>query len=114
MPVMAKLSLKFYERFGEDIANELVGLFNEMDATYRTDLRELNELNFARFIARMDQGLTEADAKWERRLADLEVRITTKIADAQVAMATKLNRLALALVTLWITTLLGFAGIFLR
>ncbi len=32
-----------------------------MDATYRGDLRELNELNFSRF-----------DAKLERRLAELK------------------------------------------
>jgi hypothetical protein len=30
---------------GEDIANELVDWFNAVDLTYRTDLRELNELN---------------------------------------------------------------------
>ena len=28
MPVTAKLSRKFYERFGDDIANELVDWFN--------------------------------------------------------------------------------------
>jgi len=27
--------------------------FNAVDATYRTDLRELNELNFARFEAKL-------------------------------------------------------------
>ncbi len=60
MPVTAKLSRKFYETFGDDIANELVEWFNQVDATYRSDLRELNELNFARF-----------DAKLQQRIADL-------------------------------------------
>ena len=48
MPVTAKLSLAFYEKLGEGVANELVDWFNAVDATYRGDLRELNELNFAR------------------------------------------------------------------
>ena len=48
MPVTAKLSRKFYETFGDEIANELVEWFNQVDATYRADLRELNELNFQR------------------------------------------------------------------
>jgi len=52
MPVTARLSLKFYERFGEEIANELVNWLNEVDATYRGDLKTLNELNFARFDAK--------------------------------------------------------------
>lgn len=58
----------FYERFGDDIANELVEWFNAVDATYRSDLREFNELNYARFEARLDQRITELDAKLETRL----------------------------------------------
>jgi hypothetical protein len=30
-----------------------------VDLTYRTDLRELNELNFARFDAKLEQRLAE-------------------------------------------------------
>ena len=73
MPVTAKLSRKFYERFGDELANELVDWFNQVDATYRTDLRELNELNFARFDAKLEQRFAQADANWERRIAQLRV-----------------------------------------
>ena len=59
MPVTAKLSKRFYDVLGEDVANELVDWFNAVDLTYRTDLRELNELNFARFEARLDQRMAE-------------------------------------------------------
>ncbi len=55
MPVTAKLSRKFYERLGDDVANELVEWFNQVDATYRGELRELNELNFTRFDAKLEQ-----------------------------------------------------------
>ena len=41
----------------EDVTNELVDWFNNVDATYRADLRELNELNFARFDAKLEQRL---------------------------------------------------------
>ena len=68
MPVTAVLSRKFYEKFGEDVTNELVNWFNTVDATYRAELRELNELNFARF-----------DAKLGQRLAELESRLTWRI-----------------------------------
>ncbi len=51
MPVTAKLSRKFYERFGDDIAGELVDWFNAVDLTYQTQLKETNELNWERFKA---------------------------------------------------------------
>ena len=72
MPVTAKLSRKFYEKLGDDVANELVNWFNQVDATDRADLRELNELNFARFDAKLEQRL----AGLELRIAVFETRIT--------------------------------------
>ena len=59
VPVTAKLSKRFYDVLGEDVANELVDWFNAVDSTYRADLRELNELNFARFDAKLEQRLAE-------------------------------------------------------
>jgi hypothetical protein len=41
------------------VANDLVEWFNAVDLTYRSDLRELNELNFARFDAKLEQRLAE-------------------------------------------------------
>ena len=67
MPVTAVLSKKFYEKFGEEVTNELVNWFNAVDATYRTDLRELNDLNFARFDAKLEQRLAQVKSdlvKW--------------------------------------------------
>ncbi len=53
------MSRRFYDVLGEDVANELVDWFNAVDLTYRNDLRELNELNFARFEAKLDQRMAE-------------------------------------------------------
>ena len=62
MPVTAKLSKRFYDVLGEDVANELVDWFNAVDLTYKTELRELNELNYARFEAKLEQRLAEFGA----------------------------------------------------
>ena len=59
MPVTAVLSKKFYEKFGEDVTNELVNWFNTVDATYKADIKQLNEGNFQRFEATLKQGLAE-------------------------------------------------------
>ena len=97
MPVTAKLSKRFYDVLGEDIANELVDWFNAVDLTYRADLRELNELNFARF-----------DAKLEQRLAELR-------AELLVLFRTELQQTRVELIRwmfgFWITTVLTLAGL---
>jgi hypothetical protein len=67
VPVTARLSKRFYDVFGEEIANELVNWFNQVDETYHADLRELNELNFARFDAKTEQRLAQVKSdlvKW--------------------------------------------------
>ena len=62
MPVTARLSKRFKDTLGEEIASELVDWFNAVDATYRADLRELNELNFARFEAKLGERLAELES----------------------------------------------------
>jgi hypothetical protein len=59
MPVTAKLSLAFYDRLGHPVADEMVEWFNQVDASSRNELREINELNFARFDAKMEQRFAE-------------------------------------------------------
>ena len=76
MPITAKLSKQFYDNLGEETANELVEWFNQVDTSYRTELRELNELNFQRF-----------DAKLEQRFAEQEVRLSEIKAEVQKILA---------------------------
>jgi CRP-like cAMP-binding protein len=90
MPVTAKLSRLFYERLGEQVANELVDWFNQVDATYRADLRELNELNFARFDAKVEQRFAAQDARLERRFAEMEVKLERRFAELDA----KIDRVA--------------------
>src|SRR5206468_6261490 len=75
MPVTARLSRKFYDKFGDDVTNELVDWFNQVDATYRSDLRELNELNFARFDAKVDQRLGQLEARLDARIDRIESQL---------------------------------------
>ncbi len=96
MPVTAVLSKKFYERFGQDVTNELVNWFNSVDATYRADLRELNESNFARFDAKLEQRFAQSDAKLEHSLAELKTDILKWM------------------LAFWVSALLGLGALFFR
>jgi hypothetical protein len=40
-----------------------VNWFNDVDASYRADLHQLNELNFARFDAKLEQRLAGVKAE---------------------------------------------------
>jgi hypothetical protein len=71
VPVTAKLSKLFYDRLGEEIADELVNWFNAVDATYRADLRDLNELNFARFDTKLEQRIAEVRSELRDQRAEL-------------------------------------------
>lgn len=81
MPVTAKLSKLFYDRLGEQIADELVNWFNLVDATYRSELREINELNFARFEAKLELGFATLEARVNERLAMLEAKLERRLGE---------------------------------
>lgn len=109
MPVTAKLSLKFYEKLGEDVANELVEWFNQVDATYRADLRELNELNFARFDAKLEQRIAEVKAQIQEAMLALEARLEGRLKNLETRMdvgfATLRADMVKWLFGMWITLL---------
>ena len=104
MPVTAKLSKRFYDVLGEDVANELVDWFNAVDLTYRTDLRELNELNFARFDAKLEQRLAELRA-------ELRVEFRTELQQVRIEVQQVRTELLRWMFGFWVTTLLSIGGL---
>src|SRR6476620_11064059 len=115
VPVTARLSKRFYEVLGEDVANELVDWFNAVDLTYRNDLRELNELNFARFDARLEQRLAELRAELRQELAELRSDLRTEIAGLRLEFRTELQQVRTELLRwmfgFWVSTLIAIAGL---
>ena len=90
----------FYERFGDDIANELVDWFNMVDATYRSELRELNELNYTRFDAKLEQRVAELRSDIQVGLERLETRLTKRLFGFWVAQAATTAALVFGVVKL--------------
>jgi hypothetical protein len=76
-----------------------------MDATYRSDLRETNELNFARFMASVDQRFAELDVRLERRFAHSDVRLEKLRADVLKWMFIYWTGTMLAMAALVVTML---------
>lgn len=89
MPVTARLSKAFYDRFGEDIVTELVEWFNLVDSTYRSELRETNALNFARFDSKLEQRMAQLESKLEQRMAQLEAKLGQRMTQLEATMDVK-------------------------
>jgi hypothetical protein len=62
MPVTAKLSKAFYDRFGDDIVTELVELLNQVNEAYRADLAQVIEANNLRIDGKFGQLRAEVRA----------------------------------------------------
>ena len=94
MPITAKLSNKFYEKLGDDVANELVGLLNLVDTSYRQEFRELFEANFGRVEARlgaMDARLAGFEATMDARLAGFEATMDARLSGLGSRLETRVH-----------------------
>ena len=93
MPVTARLSRKFYERFGDDLTNELVEWFNQVDTTYRSEFRDLFDVNFARFDAKLEQRIAELRAELHTGLGELRAELRTELGELRAELHTELGEL---------------------
>ncbi len=90
MPLTVKFSEQFYRKLGHEAVDELVNWFNQVDSTYRGDLRELNELNFSRFDAKLEQRLAQLDAKLEQRVGQLDAKLDQRVAELEARLGERL------------------------
>jgi hypothetical protein len=107
VPVTAKLSKNFYDRLGEDIVNELVGLLNLIDASYKSELREINEINFARFEAKLEQRI-------ETLRSELKAEIHTGTASLKVVLEQRLGEQTRWMFVAWSALLIPMIGLWFR
>ena len=118
MPVTARLSKLFYDRLGEEVTNELVDWFNSVDATYRADLREINELNFARFDGKLEQRTAELRSELIGRLESLEARLEAKMdqiaSSADARLERRLGEQARWFIAAWAGLLIAVIGLWFR
>ncbi len=72
MPITARLSQRFYQKLGDDVANELVEWLNAMDTSYRMEFRDLFDAHFARLDARLAQLAAEVRSEVAQASAHTE------------------------------------------
>lgn len=84
MPIANKLSRKLQEVFGTEAADAMVDWMQGVEGG-RAELRELNDLSFARFDARLSQRMAEVelrlDRKFTRLISDLDAKVDRTAAE---------------------------------
>ena len=119
MPVTAKFSKRFYDKLGHDVADELVDWFNTVDVTYRSEFRELFEVHFGRFDAKLEQRIAELRSELRQEMGELKAELKTEFSDRintlesglkdrMSDLETRLLRWAFAF---WITALGGITAV---
>ena len=126
MAIATNFSKEFYDRLGHEVVEEMVNWFNQTDFEYRTQLRDFNERNYARFEAKLEQRFSEQDAKWEARFGALETSIAQRFGELDSKWEARLaqqdvrwerrqneqfTRLLKWMFVFWSTTLVSMIGI---
>jgi len=75
-----------------------VSYLNQIDWDYRGELRELNELNFARFDAKLEQRIAEVRAEFRQEIARLESSLNQSLAEVRIEFHTGLAALETKLI----------------
>ena len=93
MPITAKLSNKFYEKLGDDVANELVEWLNLVDTSYRQEFKDLFDANFRRLQSemaglreRVDARIIGLEGVMNARMSGLEDRLDAKLEKQKSAL----------------------------
>ena len=101
MPITAKLSKRFYDRLGEDVANELVALLNLIDGSYKSELREQNDSNFSRFEAKLDQRIDVLRAEIKSSEASVRAELEKRLGEQTRWMFVAWSALLIPIIGLW-------------
>ncbi len=86
MPITARLSRTLHDALGDEAAADLVDWMQTVD-THRAELRELNELNYARLDSRMTELRQVTDARFGELRHELRADISTLRVETQAGFA---------------------------
>lgn len=107
MPVAAKFSQALHDRLGHPAVDELVDWWNAMDESYRLELRQQNDANFARFEAKLDQRIAELRAELRAELAGLRAEMREGMANLRAELSAQLGTHMRWMLGMWATLFLA-------
>ena len=85
-----------------------------MDAAYKFDLKEMNELNFARFDAKLEQRIAELRSELHTDLAKLDAKIDVVEGRLNLTIEKGLRDQTRFFFLAWATLLAAIIGLWFR
>lgn len=111
MPVTARLSRRFYDTFGDEIANEFVDWFNQVDAQYRSELRDLAETYYTRFHGDLTAQAAGFRGELSAQGAAIRGELASEMAGLRAEMAGLRADLLKWMFVYWAGTVLTMGGL---
>ena len=105
MPITAKFSRQFYAKLGHGIADELVDWFNNVDATYRSEFRELFDVRFSQFDAKLEQRIAEVKSEVHEVKSELQSDLHELKSELKSELHVEISRLLKWNFVFWLGTL---------
>jgi len=81
MPVTARLLQRLHESLGDEATNDLFSWWEEAATVNRAAVREVADLYYARFEARLEKGLAEVRSEMTSGLALVRSEMASQRAD---------------------------------
>jgi hypothetical protein len=83
MPVTARLLQRLHEAIGDEATNDLFAWWEEAATVNRAAVREVADLYFARFDARLEKGLSEVRSELDKGLSEVRSELDKGLAHAR-------------------------------
>jgi hypothetical protein len=90
MPVTARLLQRLHEAIGDEATNDLFAWWEEAATVNRAAVREVADLYFARFDARLEKGLSEVRSEMDKGLSAVRSELDKGLAQARSDLYTGL------------------------
>jgi hypothetical protein len=115
MPVTARLLQRLHESLGDDTTNDLFAWWEEAATVNRAAVREVADLYFARFEARLEKGLAEVRSEVDKGLSEVRSEMDKGFSKVRSEIDARLANQRADLVKwmflFWIITLVPLAGL---
>ena len=122
MPVTPTLLLKLRKTLGDEAANDLVTWVDQATARELGHVRELAELHYGRFDARLEQRLAELRADVDARIESLRTELHTRIESLRTDLYTRIDAVRVEMMAqradlikwmflFWVGTIVPLAGL---
>jgi hypothetical protein len=122
VPVTPTLLLKLRKTLGDEAANDLVTWVDQATARELGHVRELAELHYGRFDARLEQRLAELRADVDARIESLRTELHTRIESLRTDLYTRIDAVRVEMMAqradlikwmflFWVGTIVPLAGL---